>query len=92
MHDQSMLDSGFLQVMHHSEFGDIIQVGSAYHLSDTKFEIQPSPKLGQHNDEIYKGFLTFPMKNTKHTKPAVQYDCAYVQCLKLHKRIFLRET
>jgi formyl-CoA transferase len=57
MHDQSMLDSGFLQVMHHSEFGDIIQVGSAYHLSDTKFEIQPSPKLGQHNDEIYKGFL-----------------------------------
>ena len=45
MHDQSMLDSGFLQVMHHSEFGDIIQVGSAYHLSDTKFEIQPSPKL-----------------------------------------------
>jgi formyl-CoA transferase len=57
IHDETMLKSGFLQVMHHSEFGDIVEVGSAYHLDDTKFVIQPSPKLGQNNDEIYKDFL-----------------------------------
>ena len=50
IHDQRMLDNGFLQVMHHQDFGDIIQVGCAYHLDDNDYHIEPSPKLGQNND------------------------------------------
>ena len=37
--------------------GKHLTLGSAWHLSASPCEVTPSPTLGQHTDEIYKGLL-----------------------------------
>jgi crotonobetainyl-CoA:carnitine CoA-transferase CaiB-like acyl-CoA transferase len=61
MHDRHMHERGFLDDIEHDELGPITVPTSPlrYHGAD-KVETLPSPKLGQHNDEIYGGWLGLP--------------------------------
>src|SRR5260370_22743340 len=54
MHDPHMHARGFLEEIEHDEIGRLVAPNSPlrYHGAD-KIETTPSPKLGQHNAEIY---------------------------------------
>ena len=58
MHDPHMHERGFLADIEHDEVGPITVPNSPlrYHGADP-VEAIPSPKLGQHNDEVYGGWL-----------------------------------
>ncbi len=58
MHDRHMHERGFLEDIVHDEIGPITVPNSAlrFHGADPVHAL-PSPKLGQHNDEIYGGWL-----------------------------------
>lgn len=58
MHDRHMHERGFLTEIEHDEIGRVTVPTSPlrYHDAD-RVEIRPSPKLGQHNAEIYGDWL-----------------------------------
>ena len=58
MHDRHMHERGFLTEIEHDESGPGTEPTSPlrYHGADP-IETLPSPKLGQHNDEVYGGWL-----------------------------------
>ena len=58
MHDRHMHERGFLDDIEHDEIGPITVPTSPlrFHGADRR-KTSPSPKLGQHNDEIYGGWL-----------------------------------
>ena len=58
MHDKHMHERGFLTDIEHDEMGPITVPTSPlrFHGADRR-DTTPSPKLGQHNDEIYGGWL-----------------------------------
>jgi crotonobetainyl-CoA:carnitine CoA-transferase CaiB-like acyl-CoA transferase len=58
MHDRHMHERGFLVEIDHDEIGPVTVPTSPlrYHGADP-VETRPSPKLGQHNGEIYGGWL-----------------------------------
>jgi len=58
MHDRHMHERGFLAEIEHDEIGPVTVPTSPlrYHGAD-KVETRPSPKLGQHNREIYGDWL-----------------------------------
>jgi len=58
MHDPHMHERGFLADIDHDEIGPVTVPNSPlrYHGADP-VEAIPSPKLGQHNDEVYGGWL-----------------------------------
>ena len=58
MHDRHMHERGFLVEIDHDEIGPVTMPNSPlrYHGADP-VEAVPSPKLGQHNAEIYGGWL-----------------------------------
>jgi crotonobetainyl-CoA:carnitine CoA-transferase CaiB-like acyl-CoA transferase len=58
MHDRHMHERGFLDDIVHDEIGPVTVPTSPlrYHGTDRR-KTSPSPKLGQHNDEIYRGWL-----------------------------------
>src|ERR1700730_2890843 len=58
MHDRHMHERGFLEEIEHDEIGRLTVPTSPlrYHGAD-KVETTPSPKLGQHNAEIYGDWL-----------------------------------
>jgi len=59
MHDPGMHERGFLQEIEHDEIGRLTVPTSPlrFHGAD-KVPVMPSPKLGQHNAEIYGGWLS----------------------------------
>jgi CoA:oxalate CoA-transferase len=58
MHDPHMHERGMLECIDHDEIGRIVIPTSPlrFHGAD-KVATTPSPKLGQHNGEIYGGWL-----------------------------------
>src|SRR5205823_1026737 len=58
MNDAHMHERGMLEWIEHDEIGPVVVPNSPlrYHGAD-KVETTPSPKLGQHNAEIYGGWL-----------------------------------
>ena len=60
MHDPHMHQRGMLEHIDHPELGDIVVPTSPlrFHGAD-KVATTPSPKVGQHNDEVYGGWLGF---------------------------------
>jgi crotonobetainyl-CoA:carnitine CoA-transferase CaiB-like acyl-CoA transferase len=58
MHDKHMHERGYLDDIEHDEIGQITVPTSAlrFHGADRR-KTSPSPKLGQHNEEIYGGWL-----------------------------------
>ena len=58
MQDRNMHERGMLEWIEHDEIGRLVVPNSPlrYHGAD-KAETTPSPKLGQHNAEIYAGWL-----------------------------------
>ena len=58
MHDPGMHERGFLREIEHDEIGRVTVPTSPlrFHGAD-RVPVMPSPKLGQHNDEIYGGWL-----------------------------------
>ena len=58
MHDRHMHERGFLDDIVHDEIGPLTVPTSPlrFHGADRR-KTSPSPKLGQHNDEIYGGWL-----------------------------------
>jgi len=58
MNDPHMHERGMLEHIEHPELGDIVVPTSPlrFHGADT-IETTPSPKLGQHNDEVYGSWL-----------------------------------
>jgi CoA:oxalate CoA-transferase len=58
MHDRHMHERGFLAEIDHDEIGPVVVPTSPlrFHGAD-RVPVQPSPKLGQHNAEIYGGWL-----------------------------------
>jgi CoA:oxalate CoA-transferase len=58
MHDKHMHERGFLEDIEHDEIGKLTVPNSPlrFHGADPVHAI-PSPKLGQHNDEVYGGWL-----------------------------------
>jgi len=61
MHDRHMHERGFLADIVHDEIGPITVPNSPlrFHGAD-KVEALPSPKLGQHNNEVYGDWLGLP--------------------------------
>jgi formyl-CoA transferase len=58
MHDRHMHERGFLAEIEHDEIGRVTVPTSPlrFHGADA-VPLAPSPKLGQHNSEIYGGWL-----------------------------------
>jgi len=58
MHDRHMHERGYLDDIEHDEIGPVTVPTSAlrFHGADRR-KTTPSPKLGQHNEEIYGGWL-----------------------------------
>src|SRR5579884_2508061 len=63
MNDRHMHERGMLEWIEHDEIGRLVVPTSPlrYHGAD-KVKTVPSPKLGQHNDEIYGGWLGLSMR------------------------------
>ena len=58
MHDPHMHGRGMLQRIEHPELGEIVVPSSPLWLHGTdRVPAAPSPTIGQHNDEIYGGWL-----------------------------------
>src|SRR5438067_12507206 len=58
MHDPHMHERGMLERIEHDEIGPVILPTSPLRFHETdKVPLAPSPKLGQHNAEIYGGWL-----------------------------------
>jgi CoA:oxalate CoA-transferase len=61
MHDPHMHERGMLEHVEHPELGPIVVPTSPLRLhGSAKPPMVPSPKIGQHNDEIYGGWLGLP--------------------------------
>jgi crotonobetainyl-CoA:carnitine CoA-transferase CaiB-like acyl-CoA transferase len=58
MHDRHMHERGFLDDIEHDEIGKLTVPTSPlrFHGADRR-PTTPSPKLGQHNEEVYGGWL-----------------------------------
>jgi CoA:oxalate CoA-transferase len=58
MHDHHMHERGYLDDIEHDEIGPITVPTSPlrFHGADRR-KTSPSPKLGQHNEDIYGGWL-----------------------------------
>ena len=58
MNDPHMHERGMLERIDHPDLGDVVVPTSPlrFHGAD-KVETTPSPRLGQHNDEVYGGWL-----------------------------------
>ena len=58
MHGAHMHERGMLELIDHDEIGRIVVPTSPlrFHGAD-RVATTPSPKLGQHNDDIYGGWL-----------------------------------
>lgn len=58
MHDPHMHERGFLEEIDHDEIGRITVMNTPLRVHGTdKVPATPSPKLGQHNEEVYGGML-----------------------------------
>jgi CoA:oxalate CoA-transferase len=58
MNDPHMHERGMLERIDHPELGEIVVPATPLRLHGTdKVEAQPSPTIGQHNSEIYGGWL-----------------------------------
>ena len=49
--------NGTIVKVTHPVLGTHDTLGTPFHMSDSPFEIQPSPTLGQHTDEVYMQLL-----------------------------------
>ncbi len=52
-----MFESGFLRKYNHPRLGEVVLPAMAIRLSDSPVDIEHSPDLGEHNEEVYKGIL-----------------------------------
>ncbi len=58
MNDPHMHERGMLERIYHPELGDIVVPTSPLRFHGAgRVETTPSPRLGQHNDEVYGGWL-----------------------------------
>jgi CoA:oxalate CoA-transferase len=58
MNDPHMHERGMLERIDHPELGEIVVPSTPLRLHGTeKVETRPSPTIGQHNAEIYGGWL-----------------------------------
>jgi CoA:oxalate CoA-transferase len=69
MHDRHMHERGFLAEIEHDEIGRVTLPTSPlrFHGAD-KVPLAPSPKLGQHNAEIYGGWLGLSLSEIAELK------------------------
>ncbi|MCW2938342.1 MAG: formyl-coenzyme transferase [Actinomycetia bacterium] len=58
--DQSLAANEMIVTVDHPERGSFKTVGCPLKLSDSPVEIERSPLLGEHNDQIYGGVLNLP--------------------------------
>ena len=58
-HDESLRRTGTVVEVDHPERGKYITVGCPIKLSNSEADVQRSPLLGEHNDEILKDFLNY---------------------------------
>ena len=57
--DQSLRATGTIVEIDHPERGKYLTVGNPIKLSDSPVDVQRSPLLGEHNDEILRTFLKY---------------------------------
>jgi crotonobetainyl-CoA:carnitine CoA-transferase CaiB-like acyl-CoA transferase len=71
MHDRHMHERGYLDDIEHDEIGAITVPTSPlrFHGADRR-KTTPSPKLGQHNEEIYSGWLGLSVAELADLKTA----------------------
>jgi crotonobetainyl-CoA:carnitine CoA-transferase CaiB-like acyl-CoA transferase len=63
MHDPHMHERGMLEYVEHPELGPIVVPTTPLRLHGTaKAPMVPSPRIGQHNDEIYGTWLGLPVE------------------------------
>jgi formyl-CoA transferase len=58
--DDSLAANDMIVTVDHPERGEFKTVGCPLKLSDSPVEVEPSPLLGEHNEEIYGGVLGLP--------------------------------
>ena len=58
-HDESLRRTGTIVEVDHPERGRYITVGCPIKLSNSEADVQRSPLLGEHNEEILKDFLNY---------------------------------
>jgi CoA:oxalate CoA-transferase len=55
--DPHLLERGMLRVIDHPQYGRLTVPHSPLQVGDFRAELEPSPALGQHNDDVYGGWL-----------------------------------
>ena len=55
--DPSFEQRGIMQVMHHKEHGDFKMPGWPVRVDGKPTQLEPSPVLGEHTDEVLKTWL-----------------------------------
>ena len=69
MNDRHMHERGMLERVHHPELGEIVVPSTPLRLLGTdKVETRPSPTIGQHNAEIYGGWLGLSASEIRELK------------------------
>ncbi|GAA2070352.1 formyl-CoA transferase [Actinomadura alba] len=66
--DESLVANEMIVTVDHPERGPFKTVGCPLKLSDSPVEIEASPLLGEHNDEIYGGLLGLPAEELAELK------------------------
>ena len=66
--DESLVDNEMIVTVDHPKRGSFKTVGCPLKLSDSPVEIEPSPLLGEHNEEIYGGVLGLPAEELAELK------------------------
>jgi len=69
MNDPHMHERGMLERVEHPELGEIVVPSTPLRLHGTdKVETRPSPTIGQHNAEIYGGWLGLSASEIRELK------------------------
>ncbi len=68
MHDEDLHARGVMTKVNHPQRGEVIVSGWPLNMSDTKVPIESSPLHGEHNEDIYGGWLGYSADEVKAMK------------------------
>jgi len=68
MFDKDLLERGVMTTVNHPQRGEVIVSGWPLNMSDTKVPIKSSPLHGEHNEDIYGGWLGYSAEEVKAMK------------------------
>lgn len=68
MYHKDLHERGVMTTVNHPQRGEVIVSGWPLNMSDTKVPIKSSPLHGEHNEDIYGGWLGYSAEEVKAVK------------------------